>query len=375
MDLASKIFDIVVQKDKTGDQILKWNDDEVKRNYVKLRLVSLLHDVGHSAFSHSGDEKLLPSIPSAEGRLIRLRHEDYSANIVKNYGSIRNIIDSLVKPEYGIGAEEIADFIDDTKPAPTILQLIVTGPLDADKMDYLWRDSYYTGVHYGKFDVDRLAQTLVVVEDQKQPSLGIDEDGILSAEGLILARYYMFLQVYFHDIRRAYDLHLTDYLQLELPNRMYPIGLGEYLAYDDYSLTQGMIKNIDTKSLLGKFAKIIIERKHYKPVHEVRIFSKVTAMHEARVFANNFQELRTKFPHIDFKKDSAEDSPNKFASFEQDFLVRKENVSGKDKYNFISYETGLVNNLEDFNILRLYMPDNPDFNNILDYIKTQLKWK
>jgi HD superfamily phosphohydrolase len=102
-------------------------------------------------------------------------------------------------------------------------------------MDYLVRDALHTGATAGRFDYHRLLNTLTVIEHpiNDTPVLAIEAGGLHAAEGLILARYFMFLQVYFHDTRRIYDRHLVDFLSEALPDRRFPKALDEYLQYND----------------------------------------------------------------------------------------------------------------------------------------------
>ena len=84
--------------------------------------------------------------------------------------------------------------------------------LDADRADYLLRDSHHIGVAYGKYDLARLLSTLTIIidPDTEAPVLAVEEGGWHAAEAFILARYMMFTQVYFHKTRRAYDRHITE---------------------------------------------------------------------------------------------------------------------------------------------------------------------
>ena len=79
-----------------------------------------------------------------------------------------------------------------------VLRGLVSGELDVDRDDYLLRDSHYCGVRYGIFDLKRLLACLTTVPGERGPELALDGDGIHAFEGLLLARYHMFLQVYFH---------------------------------------------------------------------------------------------------------------------------------------------------------------------------------
>ena len=226
MELATRVFEITVSKDSRRDKVLRWKEEEIERNKVLLRLVALLHDIGHGPFSHPSEE-LFPN---------GLDHEQYAAKIIAEDTELCEIIKDLPERyDVNVTAENIINFIIGKEPEP-FLQQIISGPLDADKMDYLLRDSYYAGVDYGRFDLDRIINTLVVVEHPiiKGPALGIDIGGLFAAEAMVLARYYMFLQVYFHEIRRAYDFHLTDFLKELLPGGKYPEKVEDFINYDDY---------------------------------------------------------------------------------------------------------------------------------------------
>ena len=100
-------------------------------------------------------------------------------------------------------------------------EIIVGDAFGVDRMDYLLRDSHHAGVAYGRFDHYRLVDTLRILalpaadraQESGEPALGLESGGIQSAEALMLARYFMYSQVYFHAVRRVYDIHLMDFLK------------------------------------------------------------------------------------------------------------------------------------------------------------------
>lgn len=94
--------------------------------------------------------------------------------------------------------------------------------MDCDKMDYLLRDSRFCGVSYGKFDLGRFISTLTVYKSDGVMKLAIEKGGIQALEEFILARYFMFIQVYFHKTRRYFDKQLVKALKAILPNGRYP---------------------------------------------------------------------------------------------------------------------------------------------------------
>ncbi len=212
------------------------------RARVLVRLAALLHDVGHSAFSHTG-EHLMPD---------GLRHEDYSAELIRH--ELRDVIEEHPdnQKHFNIRATDIADFYQGrTTVSPELLfwKEIVAGQLDADRMDYLLRDGLHCGVDYGRFDLGRIVDTLMIVEDTREESpaglrMGLSEGGVHAAEGLIIARYFMFTQVYFHPVRKAYDHHAAQCVsealrgrriqETRLPDPRSRNGRSRFLKMDDW---------------------------------------------------------------------------------------------------------------------------------------------
>ena len=362
MELATRVFETTLLKDQNGDKVLKWkNKKEINRNKVLVRLVALLHDIGHAPFSHASEE-LFPK---------RLNHEIYSAKIVTEDIELESIINGL-KDRFNVDitTEDVKNFLLKREFGEPFLQQIISGPLDADKMDYLWRDSYHAGVHYGRFDIGRLINTFVVVYDKirEGPALGIEIGGLYAAEAMMLARYYMFLQVYFHEIRRAYDLHLIDFLKTLLPNGKFPTKIKDYLNYDDYSVLHKVKEAIDKKRKNKNLAEIIFNRKHFQKVKEhptVRPTEK-----EVTLFEKNHEKLNNKFPGI--KMDKAEDAPNKFKK-EYFYLREKDFHSAKDKWVEIDNRSDIVKQLEPVTKYRLYAPDDKNLASLKKEIE-DLDW-
>ncbi|MBI2851332.1 MAG: hypothetical protein HYX80_09925 [Chloroflexi bacterium] len=100
--------------------------------------------------------------------------------------------------------------------------------------------------------------------------MALDYGGLHAAEGLLLARYFMFLQVYFHDIRVSYDIHLTDFLAKWLPGGKFPSNLAEYLKYDDI-VVQSHINGAadDPTSPQHLEAQRLTQRRHFRTAYEV----------------------------------------------------------------------------------------------------------
>lgn len=255
MHLTSRVFDSIVQKNP-----LLFSDD-IEENEKKvvfyrqiLRLIGLTHDLGHAPFSHASEELFDKS----------RKHEDYTKEILFNTEISKFIheIGNIYKEKYGEDYEitpELLWMIYDGKdvtnekfimPDFLFLKSFMDGELDCDKMDYLLRDSHYCGVTYGTYDLNRFVSTLTVYKDTKYNTLqiAIERGGIQALEEFILARYFMFIQVYFHKTRRFLDKTLVDSLSELLPNGKYPTDINEYLTWDDNKVLS-LISNSESNSV------------------------------------------------------------------------------------------------------------------------------
>jgi HD superfamily phosphohydrolase len=215
---------------------LGYKEEGLNRDLQLVRLAALLHDLGHAPFSHASED-LFPSHNGTE-----YKHEHYSAAIVRT--ELKSAIEDhpLNVTNYGFTAEDIAALLDGSTTAKQRLfwRDLIDGQMDADRMDYLLRDSFHAGVQYGRYDLNRVINTVRAIPGARGrgPRLGISEGGWHAAEGLVLARYFMFTQMYFHKTRVAYDVHLRGALQELLPNKQFPLPEGEqlkeYLGWDDW---------------------------------------------------------------------------------------------------------------------------------------------
>jgi HD superfamily phosphohydrolase len=215
MHLAGRVYDATA---KASKGLLDTAPDSHDRRLV--RAAALLHDVGHPPFSHSAEELFEEPIDHEEMtcRLIGLDEIEAAFALFGNGISGDDVVHILTQPR-------------DSKEH--LLSQIVSGELDVDKMDYLRRDSLYCGVRYGSYDLDRLLHTMVPLEDPATGDwgLGVEEGGVHALEGLVMARYYMFTQVYFNVTSKAYELHLSKWLEDE--DLRWPVDPERFLALDD----------------------------------------------------------------------------------------------------------------------------------------------
>ncbi len=153
-------------------------------------VAALLHDVGHWPFCHPIEDVSLSQVP---------KHEQFARRFL-----CEPEIAKALQEDWGISAEEIVQLLNGKPKNSTdkILQSLLSGPIDVDKMDYLMRDSLHAGVPYGRhFDQARLIQSLCLNADGD--GLAITDKGKTAAEMMVFARYVMFSEVYWHHTVRS----------------------------------------------------------------------------------------------------------------------------------------------------------------------------
>ena len=183
-----------------------------------VRAALLLHDIGHGPFSHACEA------------VLGIKHEERTRAMLE-LPRMRILLGDL-DVEVGDVLELVTGGAQNRYP---VLTEIVSGPnLDADRMDYLLRDAYFTGVASGRYDSEQLLGSLRVFSGPSGPVLGIDSRGVVALESFVLARYMMFATVYFHHTTRMFERILQDALR-ELWTR--PTDLDDinvFLGWDDF---------------------------------------------------------------------------------------------------------------------------------------------
>ncbi|MFD1036900.1 HD domain-containing protein [Virgibacillus byunsanensis] len=164
-----------------------WNNEE----RLLCLCAALLHDLGHGPFSHSFE------------KVFKLDHEEYTQQIVLGNTHVHTILER-VEPGF---SQKVADVIAKTYADKLVVSLI-SSQIDADRMDYLQRDAYFTGVSYGHFDMERILRVMRPMEDQ----VVIKATGMHAVEDYIMSRYQMYWQVYFHPVTRSAEVILSKIL-------------------------------------------------------------------------------------------------------------------------------------------------------------------
>ena len=310
---------------------------------MDLRIAALLHDIGHGPMSHLFDEfapsnkdflsiikedqdldkgevdlskelsdSLYALVNNSDQKTLEgpvehefvsyyfsslvLRSNDFSANRIKKILTIMNSELELSKEIINKNNERY-DLI------PFLNQIVAGAPLDCDRMDYLLRDSYFTGVKYGTYDLNRLLKSLLpfIDEDNKEVRLGIKKSGLPAIENFLQARYELYVQVYYHKTNQACNEMLKQATR-NLENNL------EFLNFNDpKELKQTYLKLSDEN-----FLRLIREELKMKSSNDVsilddlisrRLWKRVYEIHQSDVggeeeLKNTFEKVKNKVQNI-----------------------------------------------------------------------------
>lgn len=165
----------------------------------RIRLAALLHDVGHGPFSHLSETLLKESssIQTDMGPLREEIHEKITVNIIRDDDEINAIL-SCCECDF------VVRMIEGEEKVRNWHHNVISSELDADKMDYLLRDSYFAGVKYGEYDLEKLIESCLIANRPETP-FALNSEGLYALEQFMLARYHMKQQVYWHEVSLISD--------------------------------------------------------------------------------------------------------------------------------------------------------------------------
>ena len=212
--MGTRAFDSLVQHGR--ESFINEGDLAYQRRLVRAALI--LHDIGHGPFSHACEA------------VLDVRHEARTRAILALPEMQSQIADLEVDSQH------VLDLILGSALTPyPALSEIVSGPnLDADRMDYLLRDAYFTGVAGGRYDADQLVSSLRIFHIDGRVVMGIDRRGVVALESFVFARYMMFASVYFHHTTRMFERILQRVLAELWPDPRALDPIDEFLRWDDF---------------------------------------------------------------------------------------------------------------------------------------------
>jgi HD superfamily phosphohydrolase len=267
---------------------------EAKRAYRHcVRLAALCHDLGHAPFSHAAEFAMPPlrelDIRCYDPELVadrldkRATHEDYTIAILT-----RSSLADTIRANFGFTPEHVARlvshevmisddfFVHGDYDLRYLLSQLISSDLDADRLDYLVRDSYYTGARYGQTDVNWLVSHMGRhVDEAGRVSLSLDRRALYAFDDFMIARFHMFVMVYFHQKSVAYEEMLKLYMQSGFCDYQLPADLAEYRKTDDAHLMAHL------RSADNDWARRIVEFDPIKVVFETVGVGSEQALSEA----------------------------------------------------------------------------------------------
>lgn len=313
---------------------------------------ALLHDLGHGPFSHSIEQAF------------HMHHEDWTCKILLGDTEVGAVLRRLGDDF----PQKVASVIRKDYPNPIVVNL-VSSPLDADRMDYLLRDAYFTGVNYGTIDMDRILRMLRPFQGR----IVVKESGMHAVEDYLMSRYQMYWQIYFHPVtrsseiilrqifRRAKELHDQGHVLSFLPDPLPGLFQRELTVRDYLLLDESLVQTAfmqwkgDKDEILSDLCSRFMDRKLYKYV-EVESLDK-----------EMIQDIRDAFlsvglhPEYDVEIDFPTDLP--YDVFRPDGETREKQIlllDRHDRIREISEVSDIVRSISGLHRgkFRLYYPDN-----------------
>ena len=272
--LAGVAFDAIFSKND-----LKFNLSLGQKKTLRqtLKLAALLHDVGHGPLSHSSEKAMcflkelnvgsypeeLRNHPNQQAS-----HEDYGIKLITE-SSLTRVIDEVdpvavaslvsvdVDPPSGY-------FVVDGLNLTPIFRQLVSSELDVDRLDYLERDAFFCGSHYGKIEASWLLANLSVHQYEEQVHLALNRSALYAFEDFLLSRHHMNLMVYNHHKSIIYEEFLFRYFDEKNISFKFPTNIEDYINCTDDALHSALKKD----ESFSAWAFRIVNQKSYKRLLE-----------------------------------------------------------------------------------------------------------
>ena len=406
--------------------------DVYKNAIVTLRYASLLHDIGHGPLSHlfdsfapnveefkailHSDKSLVKNNCIYDGLLnvisdhneseikkgknpseVRIEHEHVSlyfiykilTSIEINPIVIGNVM-TIIKPSMGIGQFKIDIFNSSLNLLPLLSDIVASAPIDCDRMDYLKRDSYFSGVPYGNYSEDRVLKTLLPYTNKEDIRLGLKTSGLHAVENFLQARYELFVQVYGHKTNEACAAILEFVCSKKVPfggwseidfnnqENLYTDFQNLYIKLTDESFLDLLIQyfdNTEDSKRVAALSKLKL-RNLWKRVYEIEEF--ISKNHKDTEVDKVFNQKVSEMKEIDGYKDIRKYSTSRFPLKDLEKGAKLLEKSSKSVYIVSSIPLNKASQIiESLNhglrVWRIYGIDTTKIENYKAYIRENIQ--
>lgn len=262
-----------------------FNQEHIESLRSRVRLAGLLHDLGHGPFSHAS-EAVFPQLQSlpldwswwTHQPVRQAVHEDYSVLLIQTLAREGKLekrfaqdICSFIHKDVVVSSymDELMQSLPGLK---SVLKGLISGEVDCDRMDYLLRDSYFCGVAYGKYDVDWLISAMGIALHDDHLMVTLSENGVRAYEDMLLARYHMIDQVYYHKTKAGFAHYLEEAIREQEIPLVIPTDPYAYAQLRDGAVIEQLFaaaqnqRNYWSTHLMQRIpAKRILRLQHNKP--------------------------------------------------------------------------------------------------------------
>lgn len=278
MFLGTLIYDHVTDKAERRKELPKLGEKEYKYWRKVLRMACLCHDMGHTPTAHLCEKHLLKG-EKHEAWTKRIILSKYVAPVIEQAG-----LDPMDVAKIAVGQEY---FDEKFSTWEKIVCSMLTGDnFGADRMDYLIRDSYFTGLNYGVFDYHQLIRSLRIFRYESDLVLGVVENGLEACMALLMARYFMYKRLYQYSGVKSYSYHYSEFAKKYFEGNDFTKSVDDFLKTNDFEL-------------LAELYRIIADPNHPRyqevlPLVEPK--ERFSAFSVSRLELENLKKMFSEFP-------------------------------------------------------------------------------
>lgn len=239
-----------------GDRLFSLNELADHDLVQQLRVASLLHDIGHGPFSHLSEEVMM--LRSNKD------HEQIGKEIIQ-----RTEISDILST-HGFSPKQISD-LSTGQSNSKFMNEIIAGSLSSDLMDYLPRDSLFTGAEYGRIDYNRIINSFTITDGR---SIALHRSSLYSFESMLISRYEMFKAVYFHKTVRAAEVMLLHSILLAFDSIDFLTrNVQTFLALTDDTIIAKLL-SARQRPVVRQLVRNYLDRKLLKCVYEKFVYKR-----------------------------------------------------------------------------------------------------